>query len=831
MSLYKHLKSFLMQLCMHVTYRKSRMVHLGVLIACCIALSSVTYNVAAAYGEANSLQQDRSVQTNDNSNPAKPPAPAPQPPAPTPTPPAPPTPAPSPAPSNEKVSVGYYVNRTLAYARAQLQAKGFKVAVAPGCSNDDSAIVYSVKPWPQATKGATIIITTRAPAPEVVGINSIFFQSLSGLTEEKDAQGFPRYTLALTQKPSPNLVLKPNILWSDGIYRPSDTKGYKVVLTYKVADPSIVEILQDGTVIPKKDGTTTVTCTPFNKQRGILKVPTVITVKLSGITGAYITDMAIVNSKGEQFPDNTVKFKARTKSDYAQLYVLAKYSDGKLVNTAKGDKLEGIEWVADNADIASVDSSGCVRPTNVDGVTLIHAKIKGAGEFGNTADGYVRFITDTGKSKEAYMPQNHISITARFAQDPDQNVVKSMTLSVSDIEALGCERHSYTQLTRNGSYLVLVGEGPRLERVLAHTGIAMKDIQTLTFVAADGARRTGAVSAFTRTGYYFPWFFMGHATNHAQPVPTIIAVRSQNKKNAENDDVGALSEATRFRLCLGSQSDTDITAPWSLKWINGIEITLNGKPPARKKPDPKLPELITPDGNGNGTVPNLNPGSSGGGKGNQSGFGSGSGSGSGSGNGTGSGTGSGQGNASRGDGGLGSGTGSAKGSGTQGTHNSSQNNEGSGNGTGQHEAPASEYSLQSLTSSVGDATDEARTHDATDQSLTSTNTSDITALEGLKGQEGAQGKTGSPNSTTPELIARDGGGGGHGATPHDQPSSEKQGSRTGKTQVFQMMRNFDSTVNNVPFENPIAPYFPAAVSALFLLAVGKTIFDYKGETR
>ena len=295
MSLYKHLKSFLMQLCIHVTYRKSRMVHLSVLIACCIALSSVTYNVAAAYGEANSLQQDRSVQTNDNSNPAKPPAPAPQPPAPTPTPPAPPVPAP--APSSEKVPVGYYVGKTLSYARAQLKAKGFNVAVAPGCSSDDSAIVYSVNPWPQASKGATIVIKTRTPAPEVVGINSIFFQSLSGLTEEKDAQGYPRYTLALAQKPSSNLVLKPNILWSDGIYRPSDTEGYKVVLTYKAADPSIVEILQDGTVIPKKDGTTTVTCTPFNNQRGIPKVPTVITVKLSGITGAYITDMAIVATK------------------------------------------------------------------------------------------------------------------------------------------------------------------------------------------------------------------------------------------------------------------------------------------------------------------------------------------------------------------------------------------------------------------------------------------------------------------------------------------------------------------------------------------------------
>lgn len=819
MSLYKHLKSFLMQLCIHVTYRKSRMVHLSVLIACCIALSSVTYNVAAAYGEANSLRQDRSVQTNDNSNPAKPPAPAPQPPAPTPTPPAPPAPAPAPAPSSETVSVGYYVNRTLAYARAQLQAKGFNVAVAPGCSIDDSAIVYSVKPWPQASKGATIIITTRTPAPEVVGINSIFFQSLSGLTEEKDAQGFPHYTLALTQKPSPNLVLKPNILWSDGIYRSIDTEGYKVVLTYKAADPSIVEILQDGTVIPKKDGTTMVTCTPFNKQRGIPKVPTVITVKLSGITGAYITDMAIVNSKGQQFPDNTVKFKARTKSDYAQLYVLAKYSDGKLVNTAKGDKLEGIEWVADNADIASVDSSGCVRPTNVDGVTLVHAQIKGAGKFGNTADGYVRFITDTGKAKEAYMPQSHISITARFAQDPDHNIVKAMTLSVGDIEALGCERHSYTQLTRNGNYLVLVGEGPRLERVLAHTGIAMKDIETLTFIAADGARRTGAVSAFTRTGYYFPWFFMGHATNHAQPAPTIIAVRSQNKKNAEKDDVGTLSEATRFRLCLGSQSDTDITAPWSLKWINGIDIMLKGKPPAPKKPKPPVPGKITPDGGGNGTLPNLNPGSGDGGQG----YGTGSG--------TGTGSGSGQGSASRGDGGLGSGTGSAKGSGAQGTQNASQNNEGSGNGSGQHEAPASEHSLQSLTSGVGDAADEARTHDVTDQSLTSTNASDITALEGLKGQEGAQGKTGSPNSTTPELIARDGGGSGNGSTSHNQSSGEKQGSRTGKMQVFQMMRNFDSTVNNIPFDNPLAPYFPVAIGVLILGAVGKTILDYKGETR
>lgn len=805
MSLYRQVKSFMVQLRIHFSHRNNKILRLGALIVCVLALSSGAYNAAVAFDEVNSVQQDRSLQINTNDNNASLTAQRVR--------------NTTPEPTDDTVSVGYYVGKTLAYARAHLTAKGFKVSVAPGCSSDDSAIVHSVKPWPQAPKGATLIITTRAPAPEIIGINSIFFRPLSGLSEETNAQGFPRYTLALTQKPSPNLVLKPSILWSDGIYRSIDTEGYKVVLTYKVADPSIIDILPDGTIIPKKDGTTTVICAPLNKQRGIPKEPTVITVKLSGITGAYITDMAIVNSKGEQFPDNTIKFKARTKSDYAQLYVLAKYSDGKLVNTAKGDKLEGIEWVADNADIASVDSSGCVRPTNVDGVTLVHAQIKGAGKFGNTADGYVRFITDTGKAKEAYMPQSHISITARFAQDPDHNIVKAMTLSVGDIEALGCERHSYTQLTRNGNYLVLVGEGPRLERVLAHTGIAMKDIETLTFIAADGARRTGAVSAFTRTGYYFPWFFMGHATNHAQPAPTIIAVRSQNKKNAENDDVGTLSEATRFRLCLGSQSDTDITAPWSLKWINGIDITLKGKPPAPKKPKPPVPGKITPDGGGNGTLPNLNPGSGDGGQG----YGTGSG--------TGTGSGSGQGSASRGDGGLGSGTGSAKGSGAQGTQNASQNNEGSGNGSGQHEAPASEHSLQSLTSGVGDAADEARTHDVTDQSLTSTNASDITALEGLKGQEGAQGKTGSPNSTTPELIARDGGGSGNGSTSHNQSSGEKQGSRTGKMQVFQMMRNFDSTVNNIPFDNPLAPYFPVAIGVLILGAVGKTIFDYKGETR
>lgn len=540
-------------------------------------------------------------------------------------------------PAPQLVSVPYVVGDTLATARAAIEAAGFVVAVS-GPTADD-AVVKSVSPWPSAAAGSTITVYTEAPEPAAPTVAAVRVGWVDPATGAAVATPGPNDAPDVSER-SQQLQLLATVTWSTG--STGDAYAQGVSVQWDTSDPSVATVDTRGLLTAVGDGTVTVTCTTLDYGA---PVTAQLVINVYGQSGPYVEEVTIVREDGSPQGEETVVFKELSGSQSQYLYAKVVYDDGTVKDTSKGDAVTGLTWSTSDAEVAYVgETSGQVLP-RMDGSVTITATVPGGKTGAKTAYAFV--LVDTGQFPEDNIPQDHVTVTVEYQDDPTGSVVKEETFTPGSLAALGSTQVRYTQVRSNGSYQTVAAEGVLLTTILQHLGIDGNDVYAFRFDSFDSyAQNQMTASALIGSnGYYFPNFDLGFSTNGAVAAPAMLAISSKRVENTPEIDFSNLSDGTRFRLCVGSTSSTDQAANRSIKYINGMHIILSGAPPTNP---------------GTGGDPG---GGGGGGDGDGTGGGDGSGSGTGTGSGSGSGDGTGGGGAGGGEGDAGlSGIGTAEGS-------------------------------------------------------------------------------------------------------------------------------------------------------------------------
>ena len=193
-------------------------------------------------------------------------------------------------------------------------------------------------------------------------------------------------------------------------------------------------------------------------------------------------------------------------------------------------------------------------------------------------------------------------------------------LSRQQLEALPQYTTNYTNVTRVGTIMYTVAQGPKVEDVLALAGIDVWSAQTMHLRTTDATGETNNwFSEFTAAAYlsgnrfYYPningkWETLSESSGQAlsggtagaQPVHTILAIRSYSTKNPEQAAVmtpAMMDEEKSYRFCTGQTplreyvptTMNDVSSKDSAKWIFGIDVTLYG---SSEREDPNDPNDI-----------------------------------------------------------------------------------------------------------------------------------------------------------------------------------------------------------------------------------------------
>lgn len=414
------------------------------------------------------------------------------------------------------------------------------------------------------------------------------------------------------------------VYWSDWTNEP----GTRLV-TWSTSDPSLATINSAGILTAIADGKVEVRATVSSNTVSGSSLVAKAYVDISGQSDArYVTSVRIADPDGNDIGSAAYVLEADITTAQAQFHALVDVMDpvtgqtqtystkNGSISSQTGD-IADVLWYAGDSAMAAVDETqGLFRPLVYGIVTLYVSSNAG---FGNaTVTGSATVNTkdpEGGMVKDGYHPQAFLTVKAYYElyqptnmQGDDERFVINKTYSVEEMESMGTITQSYTALG-GGSYYTMTGRGVPLSTVLANAGVNVAGVKQLAFGTADHIDRPVSYGyIFGENRYYYPNVDIGSYTG-AQQVYPILALESNEVKNASADPNYDMSEGTRFRLLFGS-TPAGGTSQYQIKWIHTLYVVLEGGP------------AVTPgDGEGGGG------GSSGGGDGSEGAVGDGSGAG------------------------------------------------------------------------------------------------------------------------------------------------------------------------------------------------------------
>lgn len=192
-----------------------------------------------------------------------------------------------------------------------------------------------------------------------------------------------------------------------------------------------------------------------------------------------------------------------------------------------------------------------------------------------------------------------------FGDDTDYRIKDE--ISKSEMYSLPKQLNYYTNMTKVGTIMSTIAEGPTLKTVLDTAGIDIGSIRLIHARATDAGGQVNnwfmefpASKYIGSSLYYYPnlvdnWERKGDglgkplegALKDAKQVDTIIATRSyttKSDKEAKKLNPELLSDEDSYRLCAGQKKLTEmvetneVSSNESAKYIFGIDITLWGSP-------------------------------------------------------------------------------------------------------------------------------------------------------------------------------------------------------------------------------------------------------------
>ncbi len=431
-------------------------------------------------------------------------------------------------------------------------------------------------------------------------------------------------------------------------------------LTITSSNYDILEV-NGMTITARHDGEVTLTVTVSEHTKTgepiVLEVPVIIT----GQDKPYVTDITLGCDSDYYDPDyyaanGYMYIETDTLAIYISFYALVTVfnpSDGTtvvydtrngLISAQSGGDLADIEWCLQDSTLADVSDDGLLRPTEYGNNSIWAASSSGLKNYvlSNNTIAYQIPNPDQSATTDGHPPQDHITFNiwyendsvieanGNFSMPTDPNLVKTLLYDEIDLRHAGMFYETYTLVS--GSNLASVtaqGYGVDLEALLieacgldADQGTSDADdqgtsaIQTLRFYDAGGDYKQMSASWLFQTRYYYPNIDVGSKAAKVEVKP-MLAFKSWWQRGVPvNWDI-PMSESTRFRLILGSTSLTETVTSFSWKWVNRIDVILEGGQPV----EPDNPNSGDGDGGDGGdggneptpgdTEPEPTPGNSG----------------------------------------------------------------------------------------------------------------------------------------------------------------------------------------------------------------------------
>lgn len=400
-------------------------------------------------------------------------------------------------------------------------------------------------------------------------------------------------TASITQKGG-TLQFDSVVYWTDWSSEP----GTRLV-EWSASDNAIATINSAGILTAVSDGTVELRATVrSNTESGSALVATA-QVEIAGQGDSlYVSAIRIAGPDGGVLDSSPYILEEDLATAQAQFYALVDvvdpasgqthtYStqDGALSSQTNGGVADLVWYVGDSAMASVEETLGLFRPITYGIVTLFVTSSAGLGNATVKASATVNTKDpEGGMVQEGYHPQSSISVKAYYElypptdmnDDDDEAFVISKTYSVEEMESMGMVTQCYTAIG-SGSWYTMTGCGVPLSTLLQNAGVNMDGIAQLAFGTADVIDRPVSYNyIFGTNRYYYPNIDIGSYAE-AQQVYPILALMSNEVRNASTEPNYDMSEGTRFRLLFGSTPDGG-TSQYQIKWIHTLYVILAGGP-------------------------------------------------------------------------------------------------------------------------------------------------------------------------------------------------------------------------------------------------------------
>lgn len=437
-----------------------------------------------------------------------------------------------------------------------------------------------------------------------------YIQDLSVIDEYNADYGYASAssvgsTLTLSQKGG-SIKVSGIAWWDDGSYAVSPSQ-----VTYSIIGATgIANVSTSGVVTAIADGSTMLRVSVVSDTLDGLPINLDIPVVVQGQAERYVESICIIDADGSELLSYPLEGEKEKLS--AQFYAMVTVCDPSsgshtVYDTRSGllsqqaSDLSDLSWYASDSQLATLSDSGQFAPREYGTVSVFAMSRGGLGGATVTSPG-VTVTTNNPDGVDESHPQYSLTVTVCYEADPEYT--EEIVYSQGDLEALGTFSASYTLAA--DTPIQSRGYGVYLRNVVSDAaGLdIMQDmaaVRSVSFSGYDGANTTMSAESLFATRYYYPNYDAGGSTAGALAVEPMLAFSSNWKKASDgaltSDD---MTNATQFRLLIGSNKSGQSMTGYSIKWINAMTITLVGAPPVEEDGPQEEKPIEDPSGGAGG---------------------------------------------------------------------------------------------------------------------------------------------------------------------------------------------------------------------------------------
>lgn len=359
-------------------------------------------------------------------------------------------------------------------------------------------------------------------------------------------------------------------------------------MEFKSSDGSVVTVDRDGKLTARGDGEAEITVSMTKHTKTGEPIELVIPVVVTGQSGKTITDISIYS---QQYGTDDIRIDdTRKNAVHLQFYAIVTLEDGTRLDTADGKlsrqdpDLEDLSWVVSDSQIAAIESTTGEYRQREYGLVNVFAY---SSDYMVSSNSISVTVEDPDGESEAH-PQDLLTVHIEYEQAPEGAItIEDKQYSRADLGALGTMTETYTLIGKNGAAQA-TGYGVPVRNLLmdaCETAEAdgLDAIASVQFLSgADRANYTASIDALFTTRYLFdPASYVAGISTTVRSVEPMLAFESNwmSVYSVVDGKQKDLSDATQFRLLMGSASFNDSTSGYSIKWINRINIVLKGSAP------------------------------------------------------------------------------------------------------------------------------------------------------------------------------------------------------------------------------------------------------------